>query len=80
MVKRFTVECEMNERWVDYFCSMLKNMQDLGNIGASDYVAIYSDGDGDFRPQFYFDINYDSVEPVNNEFTKNTGIIAYDAG
>lgn len=31
---------------------MLKEMENLGSIGASKKVTLYSDGDGDFRPKF----------------------------
>jgi len=50
--KKFTIDCEMNERWVPHFLGMLKKMEYLGNIGSSRTVGIYSDGDGDFRPKF----------------------------
>lgn len=80
MIKKFTVECEMEERWVDYFCSMLKHMQTLGVKGKADYVAMFVDGDGDFRPSFNIETDYNTVKPTDDEFTKETGIVAYDAG
>lgn len=48
----FTITVTMRKRWVPHFLGMLKRMQYLGGIGASRKVAIYSDGDGDFRPKF----------------------------
>ena len=44
----FTIECEMNKRWVPHFLGMLKYMQQLGGLGGSRKVSFYSDGDGDF--------------------------------
>ena len=75
-MKKFTIEVEMNERWIPHFMSMLKHMQSLGNIGASRQVAIFADGDGDFRPKFSTDIEYEKVEPVR-DFNGN---VTYDAG
>ena len=64
-VKKFKIDIEMEEEWVDVFCSMLAEMQYNGNIGRSELVALYSDGDGNFRPKFTFDIEYNKVEPKN---------------
>ncbi len=49
---KFTVECEMEERWIPHFLGALKQMQHLGAIGSSRKVSLFSDGDGDFRPVF----------------------------
>ena len=46
---KFTVECEMEERWKDYFLSFLKTMEFFGQAGHSELLGFYSDGDGDFR-------------------------------
>ena len=74
--KKFTIEVEMEERWIDDFCSMLKEMERLGSIGSSKKVGIYSDGDGDFRPKFDIDTEYSKVPPIIN--TNEEKI--YDAG
>lgn len=66
----------MQERWIPHFLSMLKNMERLGNIGASRTVAIFADGDGDFRPKFNVSIEYDEVPPVRDD----NGNTTYDAG
>jgi hypothetical protein len=55
---------------------MLKYMQYLGNVGSSREVAIYSDGDGDFRPKFEWDFE---VEPAYPKREVN-GDRLYDAG
>jgi len=49
----FTVKCEnMTAEWANCFLSMLDRLQYNGSIGHSEEVAIFSDGDGDFRPRF----------------------------
>ena len=82
MKKTFTITCEMEERWVDHFMSMLHMMQSLGNLGSSRILGFYSDGDGDFRPKFSSDIEWEEVtpyEPKNNPTL--TGVkYLYDAG
>lgn len=60
--KTFNIEVTMEERWVDYFCSMLKCMQSCGNLGCSRTVGFYADGDGDFRPQFKIDTEFTRVK------------------
>ena len=78
----FNINVKMNERWVNDFCSMLNWMQSCGNMGHSSIVAFYSDGDGDFRPKFEFDREY---EKTNGYWAKdgkqmpNIEVI-YDAG
>lgn len=58
----FNVKVTMDKRWVDYFCSMLKLMEYDGQIGHSERIAFYSDGDGDYNPKFEIDIDYKTVE------------------
>lgn len=76
MKKKFTIEVEIEERWIDDFCSMLKEMERLGNIGSSKKVGIYSDGDGDFRPKFDIDAEYKKTFPITNTSCEEI----YDAG
>ena len=75
----------MPKRWVPHFLAMLKYMENLGQVGSSRAVGIYADGDGDFRPKFYWDKNessedirdaLDDVQPVED----NDGHRLYDAG
>lgn len=54
----FNVQCTMDERWVDAFCSMLNQMELWGRLGHSNVVGFYADGDGDFRPTFTTDQPY----------------------
>ncbi len=81
---KFTITCEMKDRWVPYFLGMLKAMQYLGSIGASRKVAIYSDGDGDFRPKFEWDRSLpEPGQPLQSEqpgqAPRNDGY-TFDAG
>lgn len=75
----FTITCTMVPRWIPYFRAMLKYMQQLGGQGSSRTVAIYSDGDGDFRPKFVWDTDdFDNIsaEPIYD----NDGNKKFDAG
>lgn len=60
----FNVKVTMNERWVDDFCSMLRYMEWCGNIGHSSLAGFYADGDGDFRPKFEIDREYELKEGI----------------
>ena len=73
MKKKFTIEVEMEERWIDCFMSMLDRMERLGRLGSSRTVSIFSDGDGDFRPKFKSDVDWEEVE---SDIEENH----YDAG
>lgn len=77
----FNIEVTMRERWVNDFCSMLKWMESCGNMGHSSIVGFYSDGDGDFRPKFKFDREY---EQTNGYWSKDKKLpeleVIYDAG
>jgi hypothetical protein len=72
MKMKFTIECEMAEGWIPAFLGMLKQMQRLSHLGSSRIVAIYSDGDGSFRPEFSWHKNLpDPAKPKkeNNDGT-----------
>jgi hypothetical protein len=77
----FTIECTMKERWVPHFLSMLNYMEYLGNVGSSRKVTLYSDGDGDFRPNFKLEgVPFrQCVKTVEPREDKN-GNRLYDAG
>jgi hypothetical protein len=62
VMAEFDVKCKMKARWVPHFLSMLAEMENLGDIGSSRFVSIFSDGDGDFRPKFSHRVQYDKVE------------------
>lgn len=67
MEKKFTVECSMEERWVPSFMKMLEQMQFQGRQGHSGVVGIYSDGDGDFRPKFESNCEYEDSKAYQRE-------------
>ena len=86
MKKKFIIEAEMEERWIPHFMSMLKHMERLGEMGSSRKVTLYSDGDGDFRPKFNADIEFEIKPPVEDDgdyvdgVCKRCGNRLYDAG
>jgi hypothetical protein len=76
--RKFVIECEISERWVNDFCAMLKQMQYFGEQGHSGVVGIYSDGDGDFRPSFNIHTEYDKTKASLREVLRQVSI--FDAG
>jgi hypothetical protein len=80
----FAVECTMSERRVPHFLAALRRMEQLGDIGSSRFVAIYADGDGDFRPKFTAHVAavYDKAveEIADGEITEILEGYFYDAG
>ena len=74
---KFTVTVEMKDRWVPHFLGMLKRMQQLGGLGSSRHVVLFSDGDGDFRPKFKWDTRLPKpAKPIE----ENDGDTLFDAG
>lgn len=73
----FNIKVTMQNRWIPHFLGMLKRMQYLGGIGSSRTVSIMSDGDGDFRPEFEWDIDVELAEPRRES---DGGSAHYDAG
>ena len=62
--RTFTIEVTMNERWINDFCSMLNWMQSCGNLGHSSLVGFYADGDGDFRPKFNINTDWEKTKGI----------------
>ncbi len=77
-IVEFTIRCRMAERWVPHFLGMLRKMQNLGAIGSSREVAIYSDGDGDFRPRFNWPNELPAIALPRME--RRSGDTFFDAG
>ena len=75
--KEFTIKVTMKERWIPHFLSMLDYIQYCGSVGMSRYVTIMADGDGDFHPKFYWDIEMNELVEPAQEFD---GDRTYDAG
>jgi hypothetical protein len=79
MKKSFIIEVSMEERWIPHFLGMLSYMRKLGSVGASRKVTFFSDGDGDFRPDFRWSVD---IQPVNDDipYSGSIGDRFYDAG
>ena len=75
--KRFTIDCEMPERWVNDFCSFLRQLERNGNIGHSSLIGFYADGDGDFRPKFNINVDYTKTEGRDTSLSPE---VMFDAG
>ena len=82
MVKNFSIDVQMEERWIPHFLSMLKEMEFNGSVGRSRLIAFFSDGDGDFRPKFKFSRYFEKVEKkkLNKEYIAKHLDYFYDAG
>lgn len=78
-IKTFNIKVTMNERWIPHFCSMLLQMERFGKLGHSGLVGFYSDGDGDFRPEFEFDTEFERVDGCTENIPEDLDII-FDAG
>ena len=74
--QEFTIKCKMRKRWVPHFYAMLKQMERYGSLGCSRTLSFYSDGDGDFRPKFEFDVEVEEADPIRD----SDGDCFYDAG
>jgi hypothetical protein len=74
--RKFIIECEIPERWINDFCTMLKTMEFYGNAGHSEVVGIFSDGDGDFRPRFNIATDFEKTTHLK----KYEDATIYDAG
>ena len=70
--KTFTITCTMEERWINQFMSFLDYMEHNGKIGHSCRVGFFADGDGDFRPIFTTDMNWEREKaPMTMHTDKN---------
>ena len=65
--KKFTIDCEIPDRWVNDFCSFLRQLEYKGNIGHSSLIGFYADGDGDFRPKFTISTDWERTEGIWNK-------------
>ena len=76
--RKFKIKAEIDERWVDDFCTFLEVLEGNGDVGHSSLIGFYADGDGDFRPKFKIKTNYAITKP-KNKINKECEQI-YDAG
>lgn len=86
---KFSIDVEMEDRWVPYFIGMLKKMESDGNIGHSELIGFYADGDGDFRPKFNFSEPLPTIDAKHihlyhgsdsDDWDKRVDVSVYDAG
>lgn len=76
-IVEFDIHCKMNRAWANEFISFLAGLESCGELGTSQTVGFYADGDGDFHPKFSTD--YKSIPRL--PMMKENGIIyTYDAG
>ena len=76
--RKFKIKAEIDERWVDDFCTFLYELEHNGEIGHSSLIGFYADGDGDFQPKFKIKTNHNFTKP-KNKIRKEAEKI-YDAG
>lgn len=57
------IKANIPDRWVNCFCTFLKNLEMNGKIGHSSTIGFFADGDGDFRPTFDFDMEFEEIKP-----------------
>ena len=82
---KIKIEADIPDRWVNTFCSFLKDMQMFGQIGHTDRMLFVSDGDGDFKPKFDIYADYEHITPVEEMDTVDWSCTplhtyVYDAG
>lgn len=77
---KFNIEVTMEQRWINDFCSMLKRMESNGDWGHSSIIAIYADGDGDFRPKFKINIPFEQVSGIDRKYILGLPEVMFDAG
>ena len=81
MNKKITIECTMEEGCIKYLLSFLRAIERNGELGHTETIAFYDDGDGDIRPRFLVDgkkLNeYDLPEPEMKKFIPHPLNIKY---
>lgn len=79
---KFRVSVTMNRRWAPHFVSMLRMMESFGRRGHSGYIGIYSDGDGDFRPEFKVSpilLNESNDVLINKKYCNDCHVVKNDS-
>lgn len=78
----FTIKCSMKDRYVPCFIAFLKRIEEDGEIGESELIGFYAEGDGDFRPKFEFDSSEVNDDISNDIYPDNTDAVIdyYSAG
>jgi len=78
--RTINIQATIPERWLPDFVAMLKAMEYCGSVGASRWVCLYSDGDGDFRPKFNISGLPNDFEPTKGYDNTDQSRIEFDAG
>ena len=52
MEKEIKIKMKLEEECIPTFIAFLEELEYNGNIGHSEIIGIFSDGDGNFRPKF----------------------------
>ena len=76
----FNIKVTMKDRWVNDFCTMLKYMESCGRRGHSAMVGFYADGDGDFRPKFEIDREFEMADGIKRGEYYPAAEVVFDAG
>lgn len=63
----------LNEMYAIQFLAMLKRMETNGNLGHSEWIAFFSDGDGAFRPKIFIEGLNEEDEKLFSERLKKFG-------
>lgn len=73
---KFTIDVDMEEKWVDDFCSFLRYLQFCGDARHSSIVGFYADGDKGFRANFNIGMNFNikdgEMNSLRNTFVKES--------
>jgi hypothetical protein len=59
---KFTIDCDMTNRWVEPFLGMLCYMELCSRIGHSCTIGFFADGDGDFKCNFNDNFPQDKID------------------
>lgn len=77
-----TIKMRCTKHYVPEFIAMLKRMEVDGEVGHSEWLAIYADGDGSMRPKFAIKAPLDVLKAAKNPRVQKRSITCpcYDAG
>jgi hypothetical protein len=76
----FNVKCTMPKVWAIHFQSFLKEMENYGKLGHSGQISFFSDGDGNFRPNFKFSTEYGHIDGLPPRRINSKAETMFDAG
>ena len=68
---KFNISCEVDEMFAPILVAMLKRIEQDGNRGHSEFVGIFTDGDGTDKATFKFDKDFEEIKPNISDDRKN---------